>query len=54
MKNKTFLMRFRSILIEMLNCIDDELIATGAIKCRAIPEKSVRRKQRQMIQKVMG
>lgn len=54
MLNKQFLLRLRSILIEMLNCIDDELIAEGAIQCRTIPTKSVRRKQRAMINDIMG
>lgn len=42
MINKRFLMRFRSILIQLLNALDDELINQGAIGCRTIPPKKVR------------
>lgn len=44
MLNTKFLMRLRSIIIDLLNTLDDELIAQGAIACRAIPSKSMRRK----------
>lgn len=44
MINTKFLIRFRAILIELLNALDDELIQQGAISCRAVPPKAERRK----------